>query len=151
MRGHSARDFVLYRRGKRTRRRRRRAYVGHELRGHAELFAPAHDASLAAQGEASGNGWSPSSCSPVSKMKEKSAEGGSRSGAMAAARLAALGGGGVPEAAPEAPAGRAALKKLAGIGGVGPRRPPERLSQPSTLLAKKSVRTRRFEVIPPCE
>jgi hypothetical protein len=47
--------------------------------------------------------------------------------------------------------GWAAAKKLAGMGGVGPRRPPERLSQPSTLPLKKSVRRIRLEVMPPCE
>src|SRR5439155_24982342 len=35
--------------------------------------------------------------------------------------------------------------------GFPPRRPPDRLSQPSTLSLKKSVRTIRFEVMPPCE
>ncbi len=35
--------------------------------------------------------------------------------------------------------------------GLPPRRPPDRLSQPSTFSLKKSVRTIRLEVIPPCE
>ena len=47
--------------------------------------------------------------------------------------------------------GRAALKKLAGIGGVGPKRPPDKLSQPVILSLKKSVRTRRLDVMPPWE
>src|SRR5262245_33598288 len=35
--------------------------------------------------------------------------------------------------------------------GFPPRRPPERLIHPSTLSLKKSVRTSRLEVMPPCE
>src|SRR5271157_4099076 len=86
-------------------------------------------------------------------MKEKSAAGGSRRAAMAAAKPGGGPGGaddgaaGVVEAA--APAGLG--KKLAGSGGVGPKRPPDKLSHPSTLSLKKSVRTSRLDVIPPCE
>src|SRR5262249_2209610 len=35
--------------------------------------------------------------------------------------------------------------------GFPPNRPPDKLSQPSTRSLKKSVRTIRFEVKPPCE
>src|SRR5579863_3268036 len=82
-------------------------------------------------------------------MNEKLAAGGSRNGAMAAARPAGpgLGSGDAPEGAVAA----AAAKKLGGIGGVGPSRPPDKLSQPSTRALKKSVRTSRFDVMPPCE
>src|SRR6185436_5899593 len=41
--------------------------------------------------------------------------------------------------------------KVAARPGFPPRRPPDRLSQPSTLSLKKSVRTIRLEVMPPCE
>src|SRR5437870_2906001 len=41
--------------------------------------------------------------------------------------------------------------KLAARPGFPPRRPPDRLSQPSTLSLKKSVRMMRLEVMPPCE
>ena len=84
------------------------------------------------------------------KDKENVASGGSRSGAINAASPAApegTPGGGAPAALP----GRAALKKLAGIGGVGPKRPPDKLSQPVILVLKKSVRTRRLDVMPPWE
>ena len=73
-----------------------------------------------------------------------------RNGAIAAVRPAApvgTPGGGAAAALP----GRAALKKLAGIGGCGPKRPPDRLSQPVILSLKNSVRTSRLEVMPPCE
>ena len=46
--------------------------------------------------------------------------------------------------------GRPPGKKVSG-NLMGPRRPPERLSQPSTRSLKKSVRTMRLEVMPPCE
>ncbi len=87
---------------------------------------------------------------PVSKMNEKVASGGSFRAAIAAARPAAPVGTPGGGAAPGLPA-RAAVKKLAGIGGVGPKRPPERLSQPVILCLKKSVRTSRLEVMPPWE
>src|SRR6478735_5777410 len=51
---------------------------------------------------------------------------------------------------PAAPDGPAIPVKLPRPG-LLPRRPPDRLSQPSTLSLKKSVRTIRFEVMPPCE
>src|SRR5580700_1965476 len=83
-------------------------------------------------------------------MNENVASGGSRNGAMAAAKAAApvgTPGGGAAAALP----GRAAVKKLAGMGGVGPKRPPDKLSQPVILVLKKSVRTRRLDVMPPWE
>src|SRR5262245_23232034 len=76
-------------------------------------------------------------------MNEKSA-----SGSVASAAAAEAGAG----AAPVAP-----VVGVAGGGlrltrpGLPPRRPPERLSHPSTFVLKKSVRSRRFDVIPPCE
>src|SRR6202171_1532352 len=71
-------------------------------------------------------------------MNEKSAAGGSRNAASAAAIA------GLAAAAPEG-------AKVAERAGFPPRRPPDRLSQPSTLFLKKSVRTIRLEVRPPCE
>ena len=41
--------------------------------------------------------------------------------------------------------------KKSGAIAAGPMRPPDRLSQPSTLSLKKSLQTMRFEVMPPCE
>src|SRR5262245_38579395 len=41
--------------------------------------------------------------------------------------------------------------KKSGAIAAGPMRPPDRLSQPSTLSLKKSVQTMRFDVMPPCE
>src|SRR6266436_6552805 len=82
-------------------------------------------------------------------MNEKSAAGGSRNAAAAAAKPV-----GVP-APPGAPAGAepgtTVGAKVAERPGFPPRRPPDRLSQPSTLSLKKSVRTIRLEVMPPCE
>src|SRR5581483_5882423 len=92
-------------------------------------------------------------------MKEKSAAGGSRNAAIAAAigLLAALAAG-APGRAPPAGApvagaapGKPAGAKVAERPGLPPNRPPDKLSQPSTLSLKKSVRTIRLEVIPPCE
>ena len=65
------------------------------------------------------------SCSPVSKMCEKSHAG-----------AAPLAGG---------------TAKLAARPACPPTRPPERLRKPSTLLLKKSLQTMRVEVRPPCE
>ena len=72
-----------------------------------------------------------------------------------------VGGGASPGAAPRpAPARRRGRRRRSGDPaipvklprpGLLPRRPPDRLSQPSTLSLKKSVRTMRFDVIPPCE
>src|SRR5438105_34568 len=85
-------------------------------------------------------------------MNEKLLAGGSRRAAAAAANPAGIAGR-LPEAgvvaSPEA--GARGGPKLAARPGLPPRRPPERLSQPSTLSLKKSVRTIRFEVMPPCE
>src|SRR5207247_5047662 len=102
-------------------------------------------------------------------MNEKSAAGGSRNAAIDAA----MPGGAAPPAGPApgaparaapgapdiAPAADGAAPgapapvgaKVAPRPGFPPRRPPDRLSQPSTLSLKKSVRTIRFEVMPPCE
>src|SRR5262245_22747770 len=81
-------------------------------------------------------------------MCEKSAAGSSRRAAIAEA---------IAPAPPGAP-GRAAAGAPPLVGekvelrpGFPPKRPPERLSHPSTLSLKKSVRTSRLEVIPPCE
>ena len=41
--------------------------------------------------------------------------------------------------------------KKSGAIAAGPMRPPDRLSQPSTLSLKKSLQTIRFDVMPPCE
>src|SRR5262245_49038246 len=86
-------------------------------------------------------------------MNEKSPVGSSRNAAAAAAKsgdgvapLAALAG-----AAVAALAGVAVGENVADRPGLPPRRPPDRLSQPSTLSLKKSVRIRRLEVMPPCE
>src|SRR5262245_18547990 len=78
-------------------------------------------------------------------MNEKSAAGGSRNAAATAAKS----GEGIPLL--EAAAGAELGAKVADRPGFPPRRPPDRLSQPSTLSLKKSVRTRRLEVMPPCE
>src|SRR5215510_12473160 len=81
-------------------------------------------------------------------MNEKSAAGSSRKAAAAAAKS----GDGIPPPAGLAGAAPGTLgAKVAERPGFPPRRPPDRLSQPSTLFLKKSVRTRRLEVIPPCE
>ena len=77
-------------------------------------------------------------------MNEKSAAEGSRNTAAAAAKS------GVEVLPPGAPAG-AVGAKVAERPGFPPRRPPDKLSQPSTLSLKKSVRTIRLEVMPPCE
>src|SRR6476646_9193677 len=76
-------------------------------------------------------------------MNEKSAAGASLKAAMLAviallvaeATAAVVRGGPNDEARPALP----------------PKRPPDRLSHPSTLSRKKGVRTRRFDVRPPCE
>jgi hypothetical protein len=78
-------------------------------------------------------------------MNEKSAPGSSRRSAAAAANAEAPGAGAAPAAAARGG------PKLAARPGLPPRRPPDRLSQPSTLSLKKSVRTIRFEVMPPWE
>src|SRR5436190_3253913 len=91
-------------------------------------------------------------------MNEKSAAGGSRKAAIAAliaggvAPLAAALAAAAPGAAGAAP-GAAARggPQLGERPGFPPKRPPDRLSQPSTLSLKKSVRTIRLEVMPPCE
>src|SRR6185436_18292873 len=82
-------------------------------------------------------------------MNEKSATGGSRNAAAAAAKF----GVAVPPAGePAGAAARTAVgAKVAERLGFPPRRPPDRLSQPSTLSLKKSVRRIRLEVMPPCE
>src|SRR5436305_6960266 len=77
-------------------------------------------------------------------MIEKSAAGGSRDTAAAAAKS------GVAVLPACAPAG-AVGAKVAERPGFPHRRPPDKLSQPSTLSLKKSVRTIRLEVMPPCE
>src|SRR4029079_9641570 len=62
--------------------------------------------------------------------------------------------GGAPRAcaaAVDAVPGATVVANVAPRPGLPPRRPPERLSQPSTLSLKKSVRTIRLEVIPTCE
>src|SRR5438046_9615709 len=80
-------------------------------------------------------------------MNEKSAAGGSRNTAAAAAKS------GVEVLPPGAAAGAvgAVGAKVAERPGSPPRRPPDKLSQPSTLSLKKSVRTIRLEVMPHCE
>jgi len=70
-------------------------------------------------------------------MKEKSASGNPAGGPVNP------GGGPAGRALP----GRPALAARS----AGPKRPPDRLSQPSTRSAKKGVRRSRFEVIPPWE
>src|SRR5205809_898811 len=88
-------------------------------------------------------------------MNEKSLVGGSRKAAIADAigLLAAVAPGRAPPAGAPAGAapGRPAGAKVAERPGFPPKRPPDRLSQPSTLSLKKSVRTIRLEVMPPCE
>src|SRR5258708_1477349 len=79
-------------------------------------------------------------------MNEKSVAGSSRRAAMAAAILAAVG----PLLGAPAAVERGG-PKVAARPGLPPRRPPDRLSQPSTLSLKNGVRTMRFEVRPPCE
>src|SRR5581483_977713 len=98
---------------------------------HAYFFAQSDDAGMP---------FASISRSPVSKMNEKSASGRPVTGAIAAPR---------PVAAPRPPPGGAAAidPKLARPGDP-PRRPPERLSQPSTRFLKKSVRSKRFDVRP---
>src|SRR5229473_828498 len=93
-------------------------------------------------------------------MNEKSAAGGSRNAAIVA--LISEGVGAVRLALAEAPVGAVGV----GDGALGavrggpqfgerpgfpPKRPPDKLSQPSTRSLKKSMRTIRFEVKPPCE
>src|SRR5437660_10525778 len=99
---------------------------------------------LFAHSEASGKPLSSISRWPVSKMNEKSAAGGSRNAAIAALTVEgvalAVGAG-----APGARGGPQLGERL----GLPPKRPPDKLSQPSTLALKKSVRTNRFEVNPP--
>src|SRR5215470_1823660 len=93
-------------------------------------------------------------------MNEKSLVGGSRRAAAVAAMpegsaLAELAGAGavvLAEAGVEAAgAGARGGPNEEARPGFPPKRPPERLSQPSTLSLKKSVRTIRLEVMPPCE
>src|SRR5262245_51930483 len=90
-------------------------------------------------------------------MNEKSAAGGSRKAAIADAiglLAAAAPGRAAPAGAPVgavAPGPAPVGAKVAPRPGLPPRRPPDRLSQPSTLTLKKSVRTIRLEVMPPCE
>src|SRR5215472_264914 len=81
-------------------------------------------------------------------MNEKSAAGGSRNRAIAAA-IAADGGAPPAGVAPGAVEGGG--PQFAARPGGPPNRPPDRLSQPSTRSLKKGVRTKRFEVSPPCE
>src|SRR5215208_1549019 len=82
-------------------------------------------------------------------MNENSPVGGSRKAAIAALIL------GAAELLVVAVAGAAAAArggpKLAARPGLPPKRPPDKLSQPSTLSLKKSVRKSRFDVMPPCE
>src|SRR5260370_12674882 len=85
-------------------------------------------------------------------MKEKSLAGGSRKVVGAAAMPEGSAGrasdAGVVEASGVAARGG---PKVLARPGLPPKRPPERLSQPSTFSLKKSVRTIRLEVMPPCE
>src|SRR5437588_285467 len=86
-------------------------------------------------------------------MNEKSLAGGSRRAAAAAAipegraGAVALPEAGVEAAGDGARGGPNVLERP----GLLPKRPPERLSQPSTFSLQKSVRTIRLEVMPPCE
>src|ERR1700720_1284562 len=99
-------------------------------------------------------------------MNEKSFAGGSRKAAAEAAKPAGTAGRSAPGAAGlaavldaglaagAAPAGGVAARggpKLLPRPGLPPKRPPDKLSQPSTGPLKKSGRTIRFEVGPPCE
>src|SRR5260370_38697181 len=79
-------------------------------------------------------------------MNEKSVGGGPRKAAIAAATpdVAGVAAGAVRAAAGGGP-------QVGDRPGCPPRRPPDRLSQPSTLSLKKAVRTSRLEVKPPCE
>src|SRR5215510_9059081 len=94
-------------------------------------------------------------------MNEKSAVGGSRKAAIAALISEGVGAVRVVLAGPPADAAGdvdddagAAVRGGPQLGerpGFPPNRPPDKLSQPSTRSLKKSVRTIRFEVKPPCE
>src|SRR5215510_14391648 len=81
-------------------------------------------------------------------MCEKSAAGGSRSAAIAD-DIEPAPPGAAGRAAPDAPPPVGAKVELRP--GFPPKRPPERLSHPSTLSLKKSARTSRLEVMPPWE
>src|SRR5882757_9309959 len=88
-------------------------------------------------------------------MNEKSLAGGSRRAAAAAAKPAGSAGRpSVGAVVALADAGEVVARggpKVLARPGLPPKRPPERLSQPSTFSLKKSVRTIRLEVMPPCE
>src|SRR5215471_7556390 len=80
------------------------------------------------------------SFSPDVKMYEKSHDGGD-----------AAPGRGAPGLPPLSAAGGPLGPKKSGAIAAGPMRPPDRLSHPSTLSLKKSVQTRRLDVMPPWE
>src|SRR5450631_1564111 len=82
-------------------------------------------------------------------MKEKSLDGNPVAGGVSPGPAARPAPGAAPRP-PAAPGGPAIPAKLPRPG-LLPRRPPDRLSQPSTLSLKYSVRTMRFDVLPPCE
>src|SRR5262249_52837835 len=116
-----------------------------------------------AHSETSGSPLSSISRRPVSYIKDISIAGGSRNAAIAAdipggAPAAGAAGAAAPvglaaaAAAPDAaPGGGPVGANVAPRPGLPPKRPPDRLSHPSTLSLKKSVRTNLFEVMPPCE
>src|SRR5215813_2070828 len=105
----------------------------------------------AAHSDFSGRPLSSISRWPVSKINEKSLEGSSLSAAIAALIEADVGCVDVTPVVGEAAAGGRGGPKFAARPGLPPRRPPDKLSQPSTLSLKKSVRMIRFDVRPPCE
>src|SRR5215831_17139343 len=63
----------------------------------------------------------------------------------------AAGPGTAPRPRPAAAPGGGPNAEKSPRPGLAPRRPPDNESQPSTLSLKKSVRTMRFDVMPPCE
>src|SRR5262245_8888365 len=99
---------------------------------------------LPAHSDAAGKPFSSISRSPVVKMNEKSADGSSRRFAAGARPRPA---GAAPRPAVDAGITEAKFPRP----GLPPRRPPDRLSHPSTMFLKKSVRMMRFDVRPPCE
>src|SRR5262245_20759184 len=86
------------------------------------------------------------SCSPVSKMWEKSHIGGAGGVSAPAGRPA----GGVARPAAAAPA-CGGMPKFVARPACPPTRPPERLKNPSTFVAKKGLQMIREQVSPPCE